>query len=86
MSPAHPPCDVFHRDLGFYQAKSRSANYCLVCLAVRQHEAAVFVRKVLRHPALNTGAKRMGKVVRATHTGIRLWNLSTDEEIELRWL
>jgi hypothetical protein len=75
----------FTRDLRFYEAKSRSANYCLVCLAVGQHEAAVFVRKILRHPALNTRAKRMGKVVRATHTGIRLWSLSSGEEMELRW-
>lgn len=75
----------FTRDLRFYEAKSLSANYCLVCLAVGQHEAAVFVRKILRHPSLNTRAKRMGKVIRATHTGIRLWSLSSDEEIEMRW-
>jgi hypothetical protein len=75
----------FTRDLRFYEAKNRSANYCLVCLALGQHEAAVFVRKILRHPALNTRAKRMGKVIRATHSGIRLWRLSSDEEMELRW-
>lgn len=42
------------RDFRFYDAKNRSAKYCIVCLAVGQQEAAVFVRKTLRHPALNT--------------------------------
>ena len=75
----------FTRDLGFYEAKNRSANYCIVCLAVGQHEVAVFVRNVLRHRALYTRVKRMGKVLRVTHTGIRSWSLSSDQETALRW-
>jgi hypothetical protein len=75
----------FTRDLRFYGAKNCSENYCMVCLAVSQHEAAVFLRRILRHPALDTRAKRMGKVVRAAHMGIRLWSRSSTEEIELRW-
>jgi hypothetical protein len=75
----------FTRDLGFFDSKNRSREYCIVTLAVGQHEVAIFVRNVLRHPALNTEAKRMGKVIRATQTGLRLWVLSSDEEIELGW-
>lgn len=75
----------FTRDRGFYERKHCSAKYCIVCLAVGQQEAAVFVRNVLRHPALNTRAKRMGKIVRATHTGIRFWSSSSNREIALQW-
>lgn len=79
----HPA--FFTRDLRFYDAKNRSVKYCIVCLSVGQQEAAVFVRKVLRHPALNSHTKRMGKVIRVTHTGIRLWNHTSHDEIELTW-
>ena len=79
----HPT--FFTRDLRFYDAKNRSAKYCIVCLAVGQQEAAVFVRKTLRHLALNTHAKRMGKAVRVTHTGVRLWAPTSPAEIELTW-
>ena len=75
----------FTRDLGFYEAKNRSAYYCIVCLAIGQHEVAVFVRNLLRQRALNTRVKRMGKVLRVTHTGIRSWSLSSDQETALRW-
>lgn len=75
----------FTRDLRFYEAKSRAVNYCVVCLAVGQHEVAVFVRNVLRHSTFNTQAKRTGKVIRATHTGIRYWAISAPEEITLNW-
>lgn len=56
----------FTRDLRLFDAKNRSLDYCIVCLAVGQYEVAVFVRKLLRHPALKTRAKRMGKIIRVT--------------------
>lgn len=75
----------FTRDLGFYQSTLCHTRYCLVCLAVGQYEAATFTRRVLRHPALNTRSKRMGKVVRVTHSGLRVWQLHADQEIVLTW-
>lgn len=76
---------LFTRDLGFFDPKNRSRDYCIVCLAVGQHEVAVFVRGILRHPRLNTEAKRMGKIVRATHAGIRVLQTSVTEELKLGW-
>src|SRR5215470_4438448 len=75
----------FTRDSGFYEARNCSANYCVVCLAVGQQEVAVFVRDILRHSELNTQAKRMGKVIRVTQTGIRIWQMSGTDEIRLDW-
>ena len=79
------PVSFFTRDMGFYHRRLCHPNYCLVCLAVGQYEVASFVRRFLRHPAFNTQAKRMGKVVRVSHTGIRMWELYSEREEELPW-
>ena len=57
----------FTRDFDFYDRSACHAAYCLACLNVEQYEAASFIRHFLRHPALNTRTKRMGKVVRVSH-------------------
>jgi hypothetical protein len=49
-------------------------------LAVGQYEVASFIRRLLRHPSFNTEAKRLGKVVRVSHTEFRLWELRAKEE------
>ena len=59
-------------------------GYCLVYLPVRDDHAARFVRRVLRHPALNTQAKRMGAVIRASEAGLRVWRRN-DAEQALAW-
>ena len=75
----------FTRDDWFYQPTHRHAENCLVLLAIAEDEAASFIRRVLRHPSLNTHAKRKGKVVRATHAGLRVWRLNGDIEERLAW-
>ena len=50
----------FTRDLGFYRREVCHRRYGIACLAVPPEEVAVFVRRVLRHPALNTQAKAWG--------------------------
>jgi hypothetical protein len=58
--------------------------YCLVFLHVQRQEAAMYIRRVLRHPELNTQAKRMGAVVRASEPGLRVWRRNAAEEL-LAW-
>ena len=79
------PVTFFTRDVGFYHRRLCHTNYYLVCLAVGQYESASFIRRFLRHPAFNTQAKRMGKVVQVSHKGIRMWRLHVEEEEELTW-
>ncbi len=74
------------RDLGFYNRYLCHVNYCLVCLAVGQYEVASFIRRFLQHPEFNTQAKRIGKVIRVSHIGIRLWKLDVEKEEKLAWL
>ena len=80
------PVTFFTRDLGFYHRHSCHAKYCLVCLSVSQYEVASFIRSFLRHSAFRTQAKRIGKVIRVTHTGIRVWRLNTEKEEHLIWM
>ncbi len=75
----------FTRDLGFHESGLCHPNYCLVCMAVDQYELASFIRRFLQHPAFNTHNKRMGKVIRVSHAGIRIWQLHANKEEELEW-
>jgi len=65
----------FTRDLGFYERKLLHSRYCLVCLAIEKDEVAIFVRRVLSHAEFDTKAKRMGTVIRVSHSGFSLWRL-----------
>jgi hypothetical protein len=83
----HELCDVtfFTRDWGFSDRKLCHPRYCLVCLAVRKDEVAIFVRRILRHPELDTKAKRMGAIVRVSHAGFSIWRRNAPKEIYIRW-
>jgi hypothetical protein len=75
----------FTRDRGFYRREVCHRQYGIVYLGVAPEEVAIFVRRVLRHPRLDTQAKRMGTVVRASHRGLGLWRLHAQEEEVIRW-
>jgi len=75
----------FTLDNDFYSRSLCHARYCLVCVDVSQYEAAVFVRRFLRHKDFDTEAKRMGMVVRLSHAGIFLWPLHVETEARLDW-
>jgi hypothetical protein len=40
---------------------------------------------VFRHPAFKTKAKRMGKVIRASHVGLAVWKLHAEKEEFFDW-
>lgn len=75
----------FTRDLHLGNPMRCDRRYCIAILDVGQHETAAFLRRVLRHPELNTKAKRLGSVVRATHTGVRVWRDRRRQAVVLPW-
>lgn len=75
----------FTRDLGFYDKKLCHKKYCLVCMAIEKHEAAVFVRRLLRLKKFGTRSKRMGAVIRISRRGIQFWNLNSNAESFIKW-
>ena len=75
----------FTRDRDFFDSSLRHANHCLVNLNVDKQDTAVFIRRALRHPALNTDAKPMGKVIRVTGERLYVWSLRAEEQEKLTW-
>jgi hypothetical protein len=75
----------FTRDEGFFARTFCHASCCLVYLAVRPNESALFVRRCLRHPQLNTRARRLGAVIRASSAGLQIWRLHEERETFLAW-
>lgn len=75
----------FTLDFDFYERQFCHKRYCLVCMEVRQHEAAAFVRRFLHHPEFDTAAKRMGNVVRLSSVQLVTWAVRTEQEVTLDW-
>ena len=80
------PITFFTRDLDYFRHNLCHANYCLVYLDINDNEVAGFIRRFLRHPAFNTEAKRMGKVIRVDHTRLNVWRLHSEKQERLFWL
>lgn len=75
----------FTRDLGFYDRNLSNKKYCLISLAVKKDEAAVFIRQLLRHPSFNTHAKRLGKVILVSHRRIVAFHTPTGQPHITTW-
>jgi hypothetical protein len=76
------PTDFIGARPGFFifDAKLCHARYGMVSLAVEPDEVASFVRRVLGHPSCDTQAKRLGRVMRISQLGIRVFQLAGQEE------
>ncbi|HZO26967.1 MAG TPA: hypothetical protein VFH48_13375 [Chloroflexota bacterium] len=72
---------LFTLDWDFSGRRLCHPGYCLVYLYVRRQDAATYVRRVLRHPEFNTQAKRMGAVIQASESGLRVWRRNEDEQL-----
>ncbi len=80
-----PNPTLFTRDADFFDRQLCHQRYCLVYLDVDKYEAAFFVRRVLRHSELDTQAKRMGAVIRVSHTGLSIYRSRTGGLTFLDW-
>src|SRR5882724_2612763 len=75
----------FSLDADYHKRHLRHDGYCLVYLDIEDDEAAEYILQVLRHPALNTKARRMGTVIRAEPNGMTVWRVRRDDEERLSW-
>jgi hypothetical protein len=78
-------CTFFSRDDDFYSRRLCHAHYGIVHLAVHISEAAIFVRRVLRHQDFNTSSKRVGRVLRVSSGGISFWQINENRERRVSW-
>ncbi|MCC6298925.1 MAG: hypothetical protein IT314_06480 [Anaerolineales bacterium] len=75
----------FTRDDGFFKPQLCHARYSLIYLDVEKSEAAIFIRRLLKHSEFNTQAKRMGNVIRLSHAGLACWRLHVRNEFHFNW-
>ena len=75
----------FTRDEDFYTPRLCHGRYCLVYLAVAKDEVAPFVRRLLRHPELNTVVKRMGTVIRVSQVALSVWCFHAEQAMQVAW-
>ena len=80
-----PRPTFFTRDDDFYNRSLCHSGYCLVYLAIRKDETAVFMRRFLRHKKFNTAAKRTGSVIRVSHSGLSVWRIHEEKQIHFGW-
>ena len=64
---------LFTRDEDFFRRDLAHVGYALVWLDVAPGEAALFVRRFLRHPRFRTKLARLGVVARVHHDGVHFW-------------
>ncbi len=64
---------LFTLDEDFHRRRLCHPAYCLAWLDLHADDAAVTVRRFLRHSRFDTEAKRMGLVVRLSEGGIHFW-------------
>ncbi len=75
----------FTRDDGFFKPQLCHARYSLIYVDVEKSEAAVFIRRLLKHAEFNTQAKRMGNVIRVSHSGLACWRIHIRDEFHFKW-
>jgi hypothetical protein len=75
----------FTLDGDFCDGRLCHRGYCLVHVNVAEDRVAEYVRRVLRHRELNSKAKRMGLVIRASPSGLSVWGVHQKQEGHLSW-
>lgn len=75
----------FTLDADFFRHSLCHPRYCLVFLDVEQYEAATLIRRLLKHTAFDSAAKRMGCVLRVSQPGIAVWRLHQTDRTLLDW-
>ncbi len=75
----------FTRDSDFFDRRLCHQRYCLVHLDIDKYEVALFIRRVLRNPDLDTQAKRMGAIIRVSHRGLAMYRDRTGKLTFLDW-
>ena len=69
----------FTLDVDFYDFRLCHEKYCLAHLDVEEDLVAEYVRRLLRHRAPNSKAKRMGRVIQVMPGGLGIYALPSEK-------
>jgi len=72
-------------DFDFYDRKLCHSKYCLAYLDLGQYESALFIRRFLRNKDFDSQKKRMGKVIKISHSGFLVWNVNAETPQKYYW-
>jgi hypothetical protein len=72
-------------DSDFFHPALRHRAYCLIHFDIEAELFAEYTRRILRHPRLNTRAKRMGQIMQVSETGLSIWRVHEEESTQLGW-
>lgn len=75
----------FTLDGDFYDRRLCHEGYGLVHVDVHEEMAAEYVGRLLRHRSLNSKAKPVGRVIRASPAAITFWQIRERQEFSLSW-
>jgi hypothetical protein len=76
---------LFTQDKDFFKQNLCHSAYCLAWIDGKPGEAALYLRRFLRHRQFATQAKRMGVVARVSRDGIHFWRLSQTRSQYVPW-
>ena len=76
---------LFTQDKDFFKQGLSHQAYGLVYLDVKYKEVAEFIRRFLKHPALDTQTKRRGLVARVHKEGAQFWRNATHAVQTVSW-
>lgn len=82
---ALPRPTFFTQDWDYDKQSLCHPKYSLVIVDVKRAECAAFIRRVLKHSEFDTQAKRLGKVLHASHSGISVWRRHGEERLHFDW-
>jgi hypothetical protein len=77
---------LFTHDEGFFSRQLVHPAYSLVWLDTSDVEAALYIRRFLKHSSFSTTAKRMGVVARVHHDGVHFWQHHRPALQTARWM
>jgi hypothetical protein len=83
-APPKKPNTIYAR-LRFLQSALCHPNYAIVWLNVHPDEAALYARRLLRHPEFSTQRRRLGKVIRVHWEGISFFQRLARGLTHLQW-
>lgn len=76
---------LFTRDLGLYDRQLSHDRYGIVCLAVEDIQSALYIRRIMHHPAFSTKKKRLSRIARVGPSGIHFWQRNQQREMSIAW-
>jgi hypothetical protein len=80
-----PQPTFFTHDNDFFTAALCHSHDAIVYLDVSDTLAAEFIRRVLRHPAFDTNAKRLGIVACVQVSGVQFWKKGNSRLQSEKW-